>query len=506
MNRRIKRDVETSAEYILPDYMGDIKKILLCRQELPPLDSYVSADSLEVNGEVEYVIIYADADNRLGSINLGSSLSLTLCDVSDGYVGARIYSNVENTSLRVLGPRKISVRSNVSVNAIVTEAGGIEIGGDLFDSEEAVERSVELINAENNRYIEDKVEREIAEEIERIPGLSGEDIEIIGSGGTVKIEGARTTSSGVEISGELIITAIVKTPNQPPFRIVKSVPFSETVELELSEGEQMTPSVFISSLTLNERDDEEDKVIVANAILEIDLSLMSNVPVTIIKDAYLLNRESENVYSTLEYNTLLTSRTEGCSTEGKVSLSELGCDNIHGILASFVEIKDLSVVNDGGGAKICANVCFSGIACEINADESITYYSIKKSVPFEKNVNVGCQISEDMCFYPTVIDKNVDAFIDADNILIECSFDVNIDVVERERISYLSSSSITGEMPARTKATITVYYPSIGDTLFDIAKRHHTTVSKLCEDNSISISVSANDSSSLKDITKLIIK
>lgn len=506
MNRRIKKEVETATEYILPDYMGDIKKILMCRHRMTPTDSYRATDTLEINGGVEYTVIYADAENRLGSINLNSDFAVSIPDIADEYAGSEIYPSIENMSLRVLGPRKIAVRANAIINLTLTEDRELEVMGDGFEKDTPIEKSVAVINVENNRYAEDKREKEIAYEIERIPGLSGEDIEIIGGGGTVKIEGIKTGSSGVEVSGVLLISAIVKTPNQPPFRISKEIPFNEQIDIELREGESVSPTVYIGSLTLNESDDAEDKIITANATLEICVSAKGNLPLTVVKDAYYLEYECENVYSDFEYSTLLTSKKEECEIETTLGPGEIGCEGIHSVLEAAADIKDLSIQNSDGAVKILANICFSGIACEINEDESITYYSIKKTVPFEKNVNISCQNLDKTAFSLSLGESFCEGVVDGDNISLTCSFEVVVDVLIREKITCLSSYDIKGDIPPHTKSVITIYYPTSEDTLFDIAKRFHITVGKLCEDNSIIASVSSDEASALFDIKSLIIK
>ncbi len=506
MNKRIKRDVESSVEYILPDYMGDIKKVLMYKAECSRCDSFHSENSLELSSEVEYQVIYADAENKLTAIDLSSDLSLAIANIAPSILGMEAYANVENVTLRVTGPRKIALKSNVSVFVTLTEDGAPEVIGDSFDEQRKREVSIALINTESSRYLDTRVERELAEELERIPSLAGEDIEIIGSGGSVKIEEVRAMDGGVNIKGEIIISAIIKTPMQPPFRIVKSIPFDEAVEIDAAPGEEIYPSVYLCSLTLNENDDGEDKVIVANAIIEIDATVKSNKECEIIKDAYLLEYECENTYSTLEYNTLYKRHREVCTSFATVGLSELGCEGIHSILSSNVDIKDIVVEGDGENAKIHANILFSGIACEINADESITYYSIKKLVPFEKNVNINCQNQENMSFYARVDSKVANALIDGDSIQLECQFALDIDMVEKGKIKHLCTSTVSGEIDNRGPLRITIYYPSSGDTLFDIAKRYHTTSARICEDNSIAMPTALGDEAPLLNVKKLIIR
>ena len=88
MNRKITKECESSCEYVLPDYMVDIRKVLTCRARIVPGGSFVSDGAFEVSGVVEYEITYADSENRLTVISCSSDYSVTAAVDTEACDGA----------------------------------------------------------------------------------------------------------------------------------------------------------------------------------------------------------------------------------------------------------------------------------------------------------------------------------------------------------------------------------------------------------------------------------
>ena len=65
MDRRIQKECESGCEYILPDYMGDIKKILMSSARVVPSGKLAGGGNVEASGVVEYEILYADSEGKL---------------------------------------------------------------------------------------------------------------------------------------------------------------------------------------------------------------------------------------------------------------------------------------------------------------------------------------------------------------------------------------------------------------------------------------------------------
>ena len=105
---------EVSEEFTLPDYVPEIRKMLTVKSSALPESKYLSdkngASVLDYSGTVTYLIIYADDEGNLCSTPLSSQYeSSALLNGHPDIVF--IDTTVDNTSLRVNAPRKLTIKT-----------------------------------------------------------------------------------------------------------------------------------------------------------------------------------------------------------------------------------------------------------------------------------------------------------------------------------------------------------------------------------------------------------
>ena len=493
MNKRIKREVETGCEYSFPDYMGDIKKILSCRARCRDIGKLTADGALEVNGVVEYEVLYADSENKLTAISTSSDYTVSAPINEDTFRDSSVEGRVSSFSMRVTGPRKLSMRASVDNEVTLTHSASVAVLGDALNGENPSETDTRVIKIEDFIY-GDVLEREYAEEAERLPGLAGEEIEIIAAGGDVRITEATATDGGAEFKGEIILYAIVKAPNEPPFRISKVIPISEAVEIAGALREMpIIPKAEVTSVSFGLNDDGDDKVIVANAIISLSANAVTNEEVEVITDAYLIDMETKAEYSNFNYETLSEIKRESIEVAERVPISSIVGDNIRGLVSSVAEISDVVATAVGKTAKIAGKIMLAMVACEINDDNSVGYIPIKHSFEFEENVNLSSQISDNSVVRCTLSHPDASALIDGDEIDVRCSFSASVSVNLSSSANRLDSLEVVGELDGGRSASVSVYYPTAGDTLFSVAKRYHKPLAAVAEANALLDSVSLTE-------------
>jgi hypothetical protein len=97
---------------------------------------------------------------------------------------------------------------------------------------------------------------------------------------------------------------------------------------------------------------------------------------------------------------------------------------------------------------------------------------------------------------------------DANLAIFSCVTSASVTVNSQKRQRCLGSSYLTDEEYLRDESVVTVYYPDSTESLFDIAKRFHTSVSSIAENNRLTQSVFASSLEPLGtfEIKKLIIR
>lgn len=505
MNKIFRKECESSCEYVLPDYLGDVKKILSVTANAVTAGNFITDNEMHVSGVVNYNVLYADSENKLTGFVVTSDYDVAI-NVGNEPIDSYLDVRVLNFAARPTGPRKLLAKAQVQTSALVSFEEEVSVLGDVFDGE----REPEILKSEV--LIEECVfgvlgEREYAEEALRL-AVAAEDIEIIASSGLVRIEETEATADGVNVRGELIITAIIRTEGGAPYAIKKSIPFDELVSIDgVAVGMDTMANGFITSVNCIASDDAEGSKITACVIAEFSAAAAKNVSTPVISDAYLKEYETVSSYSDYEYSTLVFMKYAEESYSAKVERNDALDGEIRNIIHTSADVRNISTESKGGGVLCKGDFAVCGVACQIDEANEEQYLPLKFSVPFEILVNYNCQIPENALVDASLSVSNVECMVDSDGISVRCDVNVSCHVSEKRKVQRLCECSCDGEKAvSRDSSVITVYYTEPGESLFEIAKKYHTTRKKIALDNKLDESVVLSSSTDISSVKKLIIR
>ena len=103
---------ECGADFVLPDYNGDVRKILYTEAIVRPDGKFMGEDGVEFVGQVVYKIIYSDSEGRLSSTEFTSDYEHKQKDIGEGVKWAGLDVRLANYSVRLVGPRRFSAKSS----------------------------------------------------------------------------------------------------------------------------------------------------------------------------------------------------------------------------------------------------------------------------------------------------------------------------------------------------------------------------------------------------------
>ena len=504
-----QKECESSCEYTLPDYMGDVKKILTVSAVAIPSGKFVNDGAVEFSGIVSYDILYSDSEGKLTKITANSDYDVSQALNIERYNDSMAECRVANSSIRLSGPRKMTLRSSLICTVRVNETEDLSCAGDAFDDEAMLETAAKNINLETALFALSP-EREYAEEAAKISSVSPDDIEIIGTSGAVRITESVPSDDGVTVKGELIITSIIRTEEQPPFAIKKTVPFEESISIEgVNRDMQVLADGYLTSVTTGVAEEDDGCSVTVNAICEFTCIAGSNNNISVNTDAYLKNRDTECEYEDFAYTELVAMSNCDQAVSFDIPRSEIGCENVRDILTLSGEVKTFEKRLVGGKLAFCGDIAVSGVACEINDDDSINYIPVKFNFPFELNVNNNCHIPEDSLIECNITCVDADSALDADTLSVKCVLKTAYRIAKKSNVHRLKSCIASGDNEySSVSSRITIYYPEEKETLFGIAKKFHTSCAKIATDNNLSESVAliSDTLDSLSGVKKLIIR
>ena len=510
MNRKIKKECESSCEFILPDYMGDIKKLLTSSAKVIPTGKFVGEGSVEISGSVEYEILYTDSDNSLTAINTSSDFTEVFPINGDNYIDSAEQTRISNLKIRITGPRKMLLKAELESSLSICEEKSFSVEGDGFADQEKAEKCTCVINYSSSLF-KKSGEREYAEIAERFAETEPDEIEVITSSATVHVESAKVGDGEVVLRGRHTVSALLKKGERAaPFKIKKYIPFDERIEVEGARADMLAVgSGFVSSVSIGLGSENGECVAVANIIAEYNVEVVENLSESVVTDAYFTDRETVNKYSVSSYSKSLYAATGELSVDIKSDKESLLIGEARDVIFASCEVKGSSLEISKNGCKIMGEILLSGVACEVNVDGSVTYVPIKLQSPFEENVNIDCQIPEDAALEYSLSVSDADIDVGADGIDARCLFSLTVFLSQEHRIKRLSSCErLEGGEATRDRSTVTVYYPKTGERLFDVAKKYKTTSAQIALDNKLSESAlsSFDSADSLIGVKRLIIR
>ena len=498
---------ESQADYTIPDYLGDVRKILFTEASLRPSGRFAGGEEVEFSGVVVYNVIYLDSEGKLCSVEFTSDYDYSIKCSGDNYNDSISDTRVSNYSLRLTGPRKINAKASLVGSVKLSENVTVAVTGDAFTDGKAPEINKGSANVRMSKTSSVR-EREFAESVARLDGAIADEVKVVHSFAECLVDDVKCDEDKAVIKGRLCLFGVICNGDEPAYGVEKSISFEEGVEFEeISPDMHLIPHLSVTSLKSSVNADDAGCEVVLSAILELCVIGEGNQSVELVLDGYCTDCLTDNTYDSFGYSSLQDVASVKENHSAEIERSEIEADNIREIVFFSSTPKIESVEQENGIVSISGEVRYSGVASEMVGDK-ISYVGIKFSSPFSVNVNIDCHNCNEINIETEIHSSNASATVDADKLYATCTLEcIVVASCEESRAVLSSMNCCEGEESSTNEAKITVYYPAPNETLFEVAKRFRTSCLKVAQDNDITESVFAADNpqGGLSGIKKLII-
>lgn len=503
--RRIKSThTETSAEYILPDYMGDIKRILKSTATLLPAGQYADGGEVSFSGIVTYKVLYVDGDGIMTEASFSSDYEFSGA-VGEGFEGAMADSELGGVHVRPTGPRKLSAKATVISDIYICEE--MEIASP--ENCEKAEKNIKTVNVHGAEYFSSG-EREYAEEAVTLEGVRYEEVEAVSSSGKARVDDVKIVGGCVRILGELELEAILCVSADAIVRVEKKIPFEETLEGDVRDGCAGAMAFgYVTSVNVGINDMESDgdgfgTSVVLSAIAEFKAKTDYNVSQELICDAFGTDRKTDAEYRDFCYDEHICNSTYKKKISFERDRESLGAQNFNTIISKEASPKRICAKASGGNIIIEGEIGFSVVATANEKGEYTPFkcaYSFEDLIKCDREIPDGCEI--DLHVY--VGEESVVA--DGADVAFGCSIVCFLSVIESKRKLVLSALKDTDDVSCGCVSVVTVYYPDKSESLWDVAKKYSVSPVAIAEENKLSADcVSSPDSpSALAGVKRLFI-
>ena len=470
---------EITSELTLPDYRGEIVRLLWVRPTFTPPEIFVRGTKAELSGTVYYEIGYVDGENALCTAEFtdGYHVSLPLEEGAQPELAFNTQMVTDAVVGRVTAPRRLSVRSRLHTR--VMGYADMELSpkmrGDGVDEERICRLSA---GAECGRFTPTARETLTLADSMELP----QNTHLIGARGTLYLPEVSAATGCVNCRGELIVTLLLCHEGGTPTTTVRRIPFAtELVAEQISPVWSAAVSGAVSELHASLQDGE----LRTQAVVTLNGMAQTQEPVILCRDVFAPGMHAECHFSTEPL------WQAGCCCNQHFSISG-ECERTALPLDGEVEILDVTAEPEiaekaGDGSRITLS---GDLKCHLLCMRGNEIFVTDAAFPFRVSTQQG---GEDV-----MVDACVPvcrATLGPDTMRVDAELQLALRAVTQTPVRSLSEATFTRcESPTPVEG-IELYYPTGTETLWSVAKRYGCTPDAIADANGLdSTDLSSPDS------------
>lgn len=477
INKAIARDSQVEwleQDILVPDTKPDVMKIIEATG-IPMIASIEVLDgSIRVGGEIVYYILYRSTENNETkgiTMTYPFFQSLTVKEAKKG-MHARVEAFIRNIIFSSPNERKISLKSEIIFKYVLNEVSNIQLISNVD-----VEDNIEYQKKEDLIYNVVNVKNEIidAEEDMVLPDSEPNIKEILRVNSQIINPEYRVSYNKILTKGDirlqLLYTSTMGDTNIYSF----DVPFSGMIEFEnINEESRFDIKYNLKNLEITKN--EEGKMLNVSAEILADAIMYEEKEIAYINDFYSTTKDLK--YSTEEVAVIKSKEDIEKNINIKETLGQIEGNNK--VVAASVEKEYITNKISGGNAYLSGNLKVNVLientdtgtlenkTYELPIDETI---ALGKEVD-EKYVDVSINVNKESV---TIYSGNIDANIGLNVIITISNIDKVVLVGDIEELP-IDENNFT---------SMYMYIVKKGDTLWNVAKKYKTSVSKIANINNI---------------------
>ncbi|MDD6101892.1 MAG: DUF3794 domain-containing protein [Clostridiales bacterium] len=461
-----------SKDINVPDYMSDIKEILLDNARVKITEEKFNGDRIYVSGLASYELLLSDEEQQ-GAVNsLSGDINFNEVIKTNGSSEGEftITCEVNEKKITMVHPRKINISLVITLTASGAETVTIPVitsmsGDDRIICREEKDTLSTLIykGFDETLILEDFAPDDTQSEID----------EICYTDYSIRDTYTISHDDGFSMCMTLILFVIYQNTEGGIEAFSKSLNIKAFVGCTGTTGQTIYAKPYVNGITVSKKEDSENMRAVCSLSLKLTVysEIYSQITTELLKDAYtcsgslFLERPSEMLYMpklTKEDFTVC----ESIAPAGDVSGNPL---------FACLSVKDISKTLEDG--RLCVNSSFEVTAYYRGEEKPFTHVTRV----FENKTCIA--LSEDKNINPADILSSItlrDINLTVSDNEITAKLELSILILTKKMYEgdFISGASFE-EGSVCNKKHITCYFVKEGDTLFSIGKKYKVTPKEL---------------------------
>ena len=475
--------IELNSDFTLPDYQPEIRRLLSTRAIILPPSEYIGNGNAEAGGEINYKITYLGADNELYCVNLSDKYK---CNAPLNFSSHSINNEdtvlipsckAENISARVLGPRKLNVRSKLDCQIIAFSPS-------IY--------TPNLVGAHNQSSIENKILHTNCINVKKSANESlvlndfvsfdsqTDNVRIVDCSASVTFNECLALSDKISAKGDATLKILYCNDGESahPICITKKIPFSHELSCTgVNSLFECTPH----GVCFDEHFDFKENGVAIECTLALSATAQRNENVKYVADAYSTEKICET--STNELSVLNFSRC---------ALGNLTQNDVF-MLDSINLSRDAKIIDINGKSNINEFECENGkLVFKGTNDYQLIYFldgeysaiALNSPIKYELDGRSIPDSTKAFQWYAFSSVSSVRARHDGERLFVDCELNINIAINCENSIEFLDEM-IFGEYLKKENSEILLCYPDKSATVWSVAKQYGVSPKNLRTKNSI---------------------
>lgn len=515
MNRwknQVNTQVTLDDDFIVPDTMNDIAQVILDSGEIQIEPVKTQSEKVVVRGKLDFHVLYRNDEGGLqtlgGLIPFEETINVPGLEEKD-YVG--VTWQLEDLDAGIINSRKLSIKAIVTLEVKVES---------LFDTEAAVSLGNAIEDGSGTPQIETQTRNiDVAAIALRRKDTYRLKEEVTLSGSKPAIDRilwtemrlnnvmTRPLDGKIHLEGALMVFVIYEGEGENSMVqwVEESLPFSGEVEMQ-GAVEEMIPAISVRLIHkgIEEKPDYDGEMreLDVDAVIELDIRLYEEQELQVLSDLYATNRELTVEAGEACFDTILTRNTGKCKLSEKVTMDGGQrilqiCHSSGSVKLDEVEARDDVLAMDGA---LEVKILY------LTDDDSRPVQSSTEMIPFHYEAEVPGIQADSVWYLENGVEQLTAVMLGSDTVEVKAVILLDMlvlqpicqPVIQRVETAPLDMKKLQ-QMPG-----IVGYIVQEGDSLWEIAKRFHTTVDNIIATNGLtSETIHPGDSLILvKEITR----
>lgn len=479
-------------DFNVPDSKADIELIVKEWGDVVTDSVKVNKDKACVEGELRFALLYigsTSGNERFmpvkmdGKMPFSENVNLS-GDVTGDYVTCQ--ATIEDLSIKAINSRKISVKAIVTLKIICENLVDIQMITGIDEADNAdvaqLKNDLEFVQLSVNQRDNYRIRENIS-----LPAGKPDIQEIIWNDVDVRNVNTRLADDGLKLTGQLdVFVMYVGTDDSHNIQWYETTAAFEG-SLDISGcSADMIPYVSyqITGRTIEDRPDMdgENRDVSIEVVLDMDIKAYEERKKDVIADMYSPMHELELTQVSTMLKKLVVRNNVSCRVSGSLQL-----ENYSDLMqicncTATVQLDDCSY-NDG---EICAQGAVSANVFYITSNDEHPLGSVHTVIPFENTIKITGNIeSGDLEYNIKPVIEQLSATINSAG-LIEVKAMVSLDIICFKCFEYkgIKEAVLSEEkIDMSNEPSMTGYIADGRHTLWDVAKKYHTTTESVKNSN-----------------------